>query len=160
MAYAGPAASDKDAVRFWVQDTNPADELLTDSEITYLLDKFMPVHPSVIFVASMAAEVISAKFAREVSVSADGVSVGTSELASKYRDLAMKLRDQAKEDLSSGAFPDLGGIMWDQYKDQSIKPLVFGVGFMDNIEVGRADYGDYDPSDYQWFTSGLVSGYG
>jgi hypothetical protein len=160
MTYAGPAASDKDAVRFWVQDTDVSDELLSDSEITYLLDKFLPVHPSVIFVAAMAAEVISAKFAREVSVSADGVSVGTSELASKYRDLASKLRDQAKEDLSAGAFPDLGGVMWDQYKDQSIKPLIFGVGFMDNIEAGRADYGDYDPSDYAWYSSGLVSGDG
>ena len=114
---------------------------------------------SVVFVAAMAAEVIAAKFTREVSVSADGVSVGTSELASRYQQLATKLRDQAHEDSAAGAFPDLGGVMFDEYRDLTIKPLRFGIGSMDNYEAGRQDYGDYDPGQYPYpQNDSLVSG--
>lgn len=145
MTYTTPITTDRDAVRFWVQDTDVDNELLTDDEYDFLLERWLPVRDSRIFVAAMAAEVIAAKFAREVSVSADGVSVGTSELASRYQALAVKLRDQAHEDSAAGAFPDLGGVLFDEYRDPTIKPLRFGIGSMDNYEVGRQDYGDYDP---------------
>lgn len=145
MSYTSPADSDKDSVRFWVQDTDVNNELLSDAEIEYLLATWLPVRPSVIFVAAVAAEVIAAKFTREVSVSADGVSVQVSDLAAKYQALAAKLRDQAKEDVAAGALPDVGGVLFGEYRDPTIKPLIFGVGFMDNYEVGRANYGDYDP---------------
>lgn len=158
MTYNGPTASDKDVVRFWLQDTDADDELLTDSEIQYLIDYWKPVHSSMVYIASLAAEVVAARFTREVSVSADGVSVATSELASRYQQLAAKLRDQAKEDSSAGVFPDVGGIMYDPRHDPFIKPLVFGVGFMDNPEAGRADYGDYDAAVAFENTDGLVEG--
>jgi len=159
MSYDGPGASEKDEVRFWIQDTDPTDEILADEEIEYLLSKWLPIHFSVVFVASIAAEVIAARFAREVSVSADGVSVGASELLARYQQLAVKLRDQAREDLSAGAIPDFGGVMFDPTHDSGIKPLVFGIGFMDNYEVGRADYGNYDPTKPPWIDP-TVSGDG
>jgi hypothetical protein len=159
MSYTTPIATDRDAVRFWVQDTDPSNELMSDDEIDYLLETWLPIRSSVVFVASMAAEVIAAKFTREVSVSADGVSVGTSELAAKYQQLAAKLRNQAHEDSAAGAFPDLGGVMWDEYRDLTIKPLRFGIGSMDNYEAGRQDYGDYDPGQHPYPDSDpLVSG--
>lgn len=149
--YSGdPGASQLDELRFWVQDTDLAVQLLTDEECRYLLAKWFPVTDSIVFTAAVACEVVSAKFAGEVSVSADGVSVSTSELQEKYLRLAARLREQYKSDLSSSATPIVSGVMWDTEWDSSIKPLVFGVGSMDNYEVGRQDYGNYDPGSPTW----------
>lgn len=154
-SYSGdPASSDKDAVRFWVQDTDSAVPLLSDEEIQYLLDLWIPQYGSVIFTAAVAAEVVAAKYTGEVSVSADGVSVQVGDLSQRFQLLASRLREQYKQE-SAGAEPFLSGVMWDQVHDASIKPLIFGVGFMDNYEVGKADYGDYSPTDApDWYTHG------
>lgn len=156
-SYSGdPASSDKDAVRFWVQDTDNAVPLLSDEEIGYLLGMWMPQYGSVIFTAAMAAEVVAAKYTGEVSVSADGVSVQVGDLSQRFQVLAGRLREQYKNE-SAGAEPFLSGVMWDEVKDQSIKPLIFGVGFMDNYEAGKADYGDYSPADVpDWYTYGAA----
>lgn len=143
--YSGdPSTSDRDAVRFWIQDTDETTPLLQDEEIDYLVELWMPQYGSVLLTAAMAAEVIAAKYTGEVSVSADGVSVAVGDLSDKYRQLAISLRSQHKQ-YSAGAEPWLSGVMWDDLKDQSIKPLVFGVGFMDNYEAGQEDFGDYSP---------------
>lgn len=146
--YSGdPSASDKDAVRFYIQDTDVTFQLINDEEITFLLDKWDPQVPDTpLFVAALAAEALAARFAREVSVSADGVSVQIGDLQSRYNELAVKLRDQYKASLQAGA-PDYSAYLLDMSWDPSIKPLVFGVGFMDNYEVGKQDYGDYDPGE-------------
>lgn len=149
--YSGdPSATLLDELRFWVQDTDPAVQLLTDEECRYLLVKWLPVSDSIVFTAAVACEVVSAKFAGEVAVSADGVSVSTGDLQEKYLRLAARLREQYKADLASSAVPSVSGIMWDTSWDSSIKPLVFGVGSMDNYEAGRQDYGDYDPGRPSW----------
>ena len=152
-SYSGdPASSDKDAVRFWVQDTDQSVPLLSDEEIDYLLSMWTPQYGSVIFVAAMAAEVIAAKYTGEVSVAADGVSVQVGDLSARFQLLAQRLRAQYKNE-SAGAEPFLTGVMWDEVRDASIKPLIFGVGFMDNYEVGKADYGDYSPNNVpDWYT--------
>lgn len=160
-SYSGnPATSHRDAVRFYIGDIDGSMQLLQDEDIDFLLDKWMPVYNSDLLVAAGAAEIIANHFAREVSVSADGVSVGADVLQQKFNDLAVNLRDMYKiEQIGSPILPGL----WDLGWDYTIKPLRFGIGFTDNWEAGRQDYGDYDPSGYPngWIadpTVGAVEG--
>ena len=145
--YSGdPAFSDKDTVRFYISDIDAELPLLQDEDIYFLLDRWMPVYKSTLLTAAVAAEIIAGKFARQVSVNADGVSVGISELQQKYNDLAESLRDQYK--MEQQGTPLLPGVLYDPVWDPTIKPTRFGVGFTDNYMVGRQDYGDYDPSGF------------
>lgn len=145
-SYSGdPGSSELDEVRFWLADTDPDNWLLSDAEITYLLTTWMPASGSAVFVAAVAAEVVAAKYAGEVSVSADGVSVSVGDLQNRYLTLAARLREQYKSAAATSTAPLVNGIMWDDAYDTSIKPLVFGLGSMDNYEAGRQDYGDYEP---------------
>jgi hypothetical protein len=140
-----PSANTKDGVRFWMQDIDESMPLMADSEIQYLVSQYYDATGSVLFVAAVACEVLAAKMARQVPVSADGVSVGVGELFQRYNDLAQSLRDQYKTTRSLDASPITGGIMVGERRDPSIQPLTFGTGFMDNYRVGRQDYGDYHP---------------
>jgi hypothetical protein len=134
-----PADSDLDAVRFYVQDTDTEDQLLSDEEIEFLITQWNPTYGSLIMVASMAAEALAAKFAREVSYSADGVSVGVNELQQKYDALASSLRDQYKQQVLGGG-PDVGGIMYSDQPDQSIRPTIWSIGMHDNVRAGSQSY--------------------
>lgn len=89
---------------------------------------------------------IAGNYAREISISADGVTVGLSELQAKFDLRASSLRDQYKQEAQM-ASPSFDGVMFDLSWDESIKPLKFGTGFMDNYLAGRQNYGDYDPSE-------------
>ena len=154
-SYSGnPATSDKDTVRFYISDTDAELPLLEDEDIEFLLSRWMPVYKSQLMTAAVACEIIAGKFARQVSVNADGVSVGISELQQKYNDLAASLRDQYKTEQQGT--PLLPGILYDPVWDPTIKPTRFGVGFTDNAEAGRQDYGDYDPSGFpnEWVGGG------
>lgn len=145
-SYSGnPATSHRDAVRFYVGDIDPALQLLQDEDLDFLLDKWLDLYGSDLMVAAGAAEIIANHFAREVSVSADGVSVGSAELQEKYNLLATNLREMYKiEQIGTPIVPGL----WDTAYDPSIKVLRFGIGFTDNYLVGRQDYGDYDPGNF------------
>jgi hypothetical protein len=146
-SYSGdPADGDLEAVRFYVQDTDPNDQLISDEEIEFLIAQWTPIYGSNIMVAAMVAEAIAAKFAREVSYSADGVSIGVNELQTKYDTLAMSLRDQYKQyDIGDG--PDVGGVLWSQSPDPRIKPTMWAVGMHDNIRGGNQEMdGPFPPS--------------
>jgi len=144
--YSGdPAASNLDELRFLIQDTDAEDILLTDSELMYMIDKYLPEYGSTYYVAALACETISARFAREVSYSADGVSVQVSELQNKYNDLALSLRDQYKNTRQSGG-PSAGGILWDETFDSSIRPLMFATGMHDNYDAGQQEFGGTQPA--------------
>jgi len=150
--YSGdPATSDRDAVRFWVGDVDTTRELLSDQEIDFLLTS---PYDSVLLVAAQCAEVLAGRYAGEVSVSTDGTSVATSELQNKYEQLATSLRDQYKE--SGAGLPFDSSSMWPDAHDPSIKPLNFGVGFMDNAWAGSQSYGDYHPSEDPTYPEGAV----
>lgn len=141
-----PKASPLAEVRFLVGDTDPARPLLSDAEITYVIDKWDPLFGSATLEAAVCCEVIAGNFAREISISADGVTVGLSELQGKFDARATSLRDQYKQEAQM-ASPSFDGVMFDLTWDSTIKPLKFGTGFMDNYLAGRQNYGDYDPSE-------------
>ena len=149
FSYSGqPDSSDKDEVRFWVQDVGMDTEwYLSDEEINYLNSKWLLTSGSPLFVAAIAAEIISSKFTGEVSVSADGVSVSTADLQDKYHRLAASLREQHKALLATATGPHLTAheSVWSTSYDYTLHPLIFGIGFMDNAEVGRQDYGGRHP---------------
>lgn len=138
--YTAPDASDKDTVRFWLQDTDPALRLLSDAEITYLINTWKPKYDSLVYVAAKAAEVISVKFAGVVTVSADGVTVNTADLQERYNLVARRLY-QAHKDIQVGGEIDISNLLWGSHRDHGIDPLVFGMGLHDNREAGRQDYG-------------------
>lgn len=146
-SYSGdPASSDKDTVRFYTQDTDSAMQMLQDEEIAFLLDQWSGVSGYALFTAAVACEVIAGRFAREIDVSADGVSVSAGQLQQRFNDLASSLRDQYKAQYGNNG-PDLTSFMFDLSPDSSIKPLNFGIGFMDNYLAGQENYGNYSPSN-------------
>ena len=135
--YSGdPGASTLDQLRFTLADTDPAFPLLTDEELVWLEGQWMPLYDSLTFVASIAAATISRKFTGVVSVSADGVSVNTSELAGRYKEMATGLRQEYKDSLT-GAGP-----LWN-----NDSPRRFRVGLHDYIAAGLQDYGDLDAAN-------------
>lgn len=145
--YSGPSTSSKDAVRFLIGDTDVDDQLLSDEEITYLVNTWLPIHGTIFYVASMACETIAAKMAREITYSADGVSVSLSELQAKFEASSVTLRQQHRELLVGGA-PDVGGISAYEEQDNGIAPFIFGTGMSDNREAGRQDYGNRQGHDF------------
>ncbi|NBU90925.1 MAG: hypothetical protein EBS12_05705, partial [Flavobacteriia bacterium] len=93
-----------------------------------MLTQWSETYGAPLFIAAVAAENIAAKFAREVNVSADGVSVSIGELQQRFNDLAVSLRDQYKA--KYGNFdPTTALNMFSDQWDPSIPSLVFGVGF-------------------------------
>lgn len=148
-SYSGdPQDSDLDEVRFLVQDTDPEDQLISDEEIEYIIAKWVNVYGSNFMNAAMVAEAIAAKFAREVSYSADGVSVGVQELQQKYDALAMSLRDQYKQyDIGSG--PVVEGILYSEGDDPTVKPTLWAVGMHDNARAGNQDRPDFGFQNYE-----------
>lgn len=146
-SYSGdPSTTERDEVRFYLQDTDAGFPLLTNEEIDWLIDEWMPKYDSLIYVASVGAATVSRKFAGMVAVSADGVSVQTGDLAQRYRDLAIELRDQYKAGQIGGEV-DIDNLLIGHGPDPNIRPLRFGVGLHDNPEAGLQDFGTltYDP---------------
>lgn len=140
--YSGdPASSERDEVRFLVQDTDVTFPILMDAELDYLLGVWMPRVDSTIYVAAVAAEVISRKFAGVVNVSADGVSVNTADLSERYHVIASRLRDEYKAAGADAALLDLDNLLMGYLPDASIAPLTFWRGMHDNPEAGEQDYG-------------------
>lgn len=129
MSYSGdPANSGVDAVRFWAQDTGTTG-LLNDEEIEYLIT-FSGLDPvsSPLDIAALAADRIAAKYAGEVSISADGVSYSGDQLYLKYVTLAKELRQSARQMAGWNAQPFVGGLRWGRN---------LGVGMHDNPTGSR-----------------------
>ena len=151
FSYSGdPGSSDTDEIRFYIQDTSEPEMLISNEEITWVVSKYAQEFNSNLYSASVCAKFLSNKFAREVTYSADGVSMQASELQQKYSDMADNLYQQYTQERGRGGGPDVGGILWGEEFDYDIKPLVFGMGMNDNPEAGRQSYGGHpDPIDYE-----------
>lgn len=146
--YSGdPATSDLDEVRFYLSDDGPTNWYLTDEEIYFLIDRYMPSYGSLLGVAAMGAEVIAGSMADQVSVSADGVSVSTGELQQRFNDLATSLRDQMHSQVLD--LP-VTNVPTSVTYDPSIDALVFGVGFHDNPAAGLQDMGHAGNADHHY----------
>lgn len=96
FSYSGdPSSSDKDAVRFLLNDTLSSDALLQDEEIFYLINQWGDIYEA----ARAGAESLASKFTRE----ADSISKTVGDLsisksfnakASQYRELAKSFQQQ------------------------------------------------------------------
>jgi hypothetical protein len=149
FTYSGdPSSSDLDAVRFLTGDTNEAAYFLSDEEINFTLAEFTPDGgtANVPEAAGAAAEAIAAKLSREITYSADGVSVSADTLAAKFYTVAEKIRTLGlRSDVVAG--PDYpgsgspGDVMFAEAYDDSLRPLVFSVGMHDNYRGGQQDFG-------------------
>lgn len=141
--YSGdPSTSDLDAIRFLIGDTDETEHQLSDEEINWLV-VIWAGKSSVYWTASMAATSIAAKYTREINISSDNESLGTSELQKKYLDLAVSLR-ALHESLLSGGTVDAGGIDSGEQPDLTVTPPSFGTGMHDDLAAGGQDYGDYN----------------
>lgn len=140
FTYVDPSASDKDTVRFLVQDTKEPEHYLEDEEILWGINAWYELYGTLEFVAAALADTISARYAREVSYSADGVSIGLGAVGEQFRMLAESLREQHKNRLVGGS-PSAGGATLDEAPDPSIAPMIFGTGMHDDPAAGRQDYG-------------------
>lgn len=148
--YSGdPSVSHVDEVRFWLQDTDPRVRLMSDLELQFLIDLWMPKYDSLVMVAAVASDRVAAKFTGVVSVSADGVNADVSGLADRYAALGMRLR-QLHKDATIGGEVDLSNLMWDAHPDWGIEPLQFGVGMHDSRDVGRQNYGSHRMSNHSY----------
>jgi len=145
--YTSPDSDDKDAVRFLIGDTNPNQALVTDEEIEWTITKWLPLYNTVEYCASVVADTIAARFAREANYSADGVNISLANLAQQFRDLAANLRVQHKNLLVGGA-PDVGGITPGEQTAPDVTPFDFGTGMHDNLEAGRQNYGNRPYPEY------------
>lgn len=143
FTYTDPSSSLMEAVRFYSQDVLPDDAFLTDEEISFVIAEWSNITDNAIYLAAACCDTISAKFARELSYSADGVSVGANELQEKYSRLAESLREQYKS-IDVGDGPDVGGIINGETFDPDIKSLSWSKGMHDNIEAGKQDFGGHD----------------
>jgi hypothetical protein len=96
FTYTGdPAGSNRDKVRFLIQDTVASNALIQDEEIAYLLATW---NNDVFDAAIAAAELISGQFARKTNYSRSvgdlSISESFASSAAEYRTLADRLRMQ------------------------------------------------------------------
>lgn len=93
--YSGdPSLSDRDAVRFYISDTDAANPLFYDGEIDYLLTKF----PTALFAAAQAARSLAGKFAAQVTSKKVGdLALTYADKAKNYLILAASLQSQAEQ---------------------------------------------------------------
>ena len=133
-------ASEKDEVRFLLQDTRPEEWLLSDPEIQYALDRHLESYGTVEWVAAYLADTLAARYARESTIAADGMNISLAQVAQQFRDLAAALREQHKSLLVGG--PDAGGISPYEERSPFIRNFSFGTGMHDDYAAGQQDFGD------------------
>lgn len=103
-SYGGAGASEKDKVRFWVQDTGTNDKwFVADEDIDYVLT----IYANPILAAAQVARALSAQFSQKVSKRVADLSINYSDKARQYLDLADELERQGS---IGGAVPYSGGI--------------------------------------------------
>jgi hypothetical protein len=153
--YSGdPSTSDKDAVRFDLQDTDASTPLMTDEEIAYLLTTWMPRYDSTVGVAAEAAQRLANRYAGVVDIVADGVRASVSALAANFRQMAADLRATYSR-LQSAAEIDIDNLMYGHQLDPGLKPLIFSVGMHDNPEAGQQDFGGTWPVGWPLYQEGM-----
>lgn len=107
-----PTNSPADQLRFYLGDTDPADPLLTDNEVAFLLAEY----GDVIRAAAEGAQRLAAKFAQQVTTTVGRVSEQCSQRAAQFQALADKLKEKADSEITASPFA--GGISEDQKRTE------------------------------------------
>jgi len=120
--YDSSLSTDKDKVRFLIQDTVVASAMLQDEEITFMLTEYDDYH----LASAACADVLSAKFASMADKKTVGkLSITYTNRSKTYSDLAKQLRVQS-------VVPYAGGVDLTVSVD-SDDTMAFGRGFMDFV---------------------------
>ena len=119
-SYSNALTAAKDKVRFYIQDTDTAEQLLADEEITFLLAEKAN---NILQTAALGAEIIARKFTREATITVGDTRVEWSRRAELYWALAKDLRTRTVV-----VAPFVGGISIDSkqtYEDDTdrVQPL-------------------------------------
>lgn len=136
--YSGdPATSSVDAVRFLIGDTDVADALLQDAEITYCVTQ----KGNVYFAAALAAEAIAGKLGRRYDVGG-AINKAQGALAEKFLKLAAELRRRGAESATiySGG-KTIAEKESDDLDSSNVQPD-FKMGMDDNPYAGSTTPGD------------------
>lgn len=114
--------SNKDRVRFLIDDTEDLDQLLTDEEIAFALGQWGNIYRT----ASALCETLAMKFAKQVGIlDSRGVNWDPSKQAERYRELATTIKAMASETGSVGIFAGGMSISGKQTQDEDtdrVKP--------------------------------------
>jgi len=111
-SYSGdPAANPKDAVRFYLGDTDPDDPQLQDEEILFLVQKFAG---NVYLAAADAARGLAGKYSPRADKAVGDLRLSFSQQAQHYWELAKRLQTEA----GKRAVPYAGGISKSDKKTQ------------------------------------------
>lgn len=95
-----PSKNDRDAVRWYVGDTDGRRPLLDDREVDFVLID----NPNTLIAASICCEALSGKFAREADVSVGGISKSLGKVSEAFKKHSETLR--ARVCISAGvSFP-------------------------------------------------------
>lgn len=86
-----PGATDRDAVRWHVGDTDERRPLLDDREIDFAL----AAQPEVVLAAADCATALAGKFSSKSSITVGPISKQMGDIAQKFRDHAEELRSRA-----------------------------------------------------------------
>ena len=132
FTYVDPSSSDRDKVRFLIQDTDSTDAHLQDAEITYLLTTWGNVFDAAI----AAAEIISGQYAHKTNYSRSIGDLSISESygasAAEFRALADRLRSQKDRLYVPIAKINAQSITATADKSVSTYRSDFSTGLMDN----------------------------
>ena len=136
--YASPLSGDRDKIRTYIGDTDTTEQLLSDEQIAFALEEEGTVRSA----SALAAEWISALFARKADKSVGDLSISYSQRAAQYAALAVRLRGRS----SRLVLPYFGGISEttkDTREDDTdrVKPA-FTVDMLDDPAVTSTDDDD------------------
>lgn len=138
--YSGdPNVSTRDAIRCLVGDIggeSGSSFLLTDAEVDYFDSVVAPVFGDPLMTAAICADILAGRFALEVTIAADGVSIAAEQLQQKFSAMAATLRQTYKTLASVGGYPQAGGIDAFTVPDPTIKAFNFAIGMNDNYRAG------------------------
>ncbi len=127
-SYTDPSASDKDAVRYLVGDTDTTDQQTTDEEIAWVLTE----EANVYLAGARVARSVSAKYARKADKSVGDLRISYKSTEEHYRSLAA---DLAARGAVRAATPYAGGIseddkLTDEENEDRVHPA-FEIGMHD-----------------------------
>lgn len=124
-----PASSNRDAVRFLIGDTDPANKRVSDEEVTWALSE----EPNVYLAAAVVASSIAALFADRVSKAVGDLRIEYGQQQKNYADLAVRLTVRGNQ-RAAGFFA--GGISHDDKqttrRDTDLVNPSFRSGMHDN----------------------------